>query len=432
MRQALNRELLERKERELYLQKIEKRTRAIFDLSFSFIGLLSPEGRVLDVNKSALNFIGLELGAVRNKFFWDTPWWDHSVETQSQVRRIITQATTKKKVMREETVHIALDGTQHIVDFTIRPVIDSQGNVELLIPEGHDITELKQAEFALQRQATMDMLTGLPNRYALMQEIEKRFERSPAEPFGFIQINISNYSAVVSAFGDDVADEYLRRVSSQIEHDIREKNINGFIARPTGYAGICILVDTSAQTLLEQIIKSVLAVYKKYVKIGNTEISSTVFVGVCLSQYAQNTQDILQKTTLAMQTAKTMPPNVICFYDVHLMTKQKELIELEHQLALAIENKDFVPHYQPQVTSSGRLIGYEALARWHRLDGKVLSPGVFIGPLSRLNLLQELFEVMLKKFARIWIDCRWMIVFFQLMFHQYSFLIQPSWGILSI
>jgi PAS domain S-box-containing protein len=143
----LARELQERKQAEAALRESERKTRAIFDLSFGLIGLLSPEGVLLEVNKTALEFAGVSAEEVVGRFLWQGPWWAHSLAEQERLRSAIQRAA-RGEILRYETTHLALDGTTHFVDFSLKPILNEEGVVTLLIPEGRDITERKQAETA--------------------------------------------------------------------------------------------------------------------------------------------------------------------------------------------------------------------------------------------------------------------------------------------
>jgi PAS domain S-box-containing protein len=135
--------------RQRTLEKItlsENKFRAIFDQTFGFIGLLTPEGNVLDCNRTALEFAGIVITEVVGKPFWETPWWTHSVELQEKVKAAIKKAATGEFV-RFETVQRSWDGQVATVDFSIKPVFDPKGaEVVFLIPEGRDISEKKEAE----------------------------------------------------------------------------------------------------------------------------------------------------------------------------------------------------------------------------------------------------------------------------------------------
>ena len=138
-------EIDERKRTEEALRQSEQKFRSIFDQTFQMIGVLTIDGVVLQVNKTALQFAGTTEEAVIGKLFWETPWWTHSVELQQRVRAAVQEAAGGKLV-RFEATHTMQNGQVRYIDFSLKPVTDIKGRVVRLIPEGRDITERKQAE----------------------------------------------------------------------------------------------------------------------------------------------------------------------------------------------------------------------------------------------------------------------------------------------
>lgn len=128
----------------------EKRFRAIFNQTFQFIGLLTPDGTLLEANQTILDFGGISLSEVVGKPFWQTYWWQISEQTQLDLQRAIALARQGEFVRYEVDLQGA-NGKVITIDFSLRPVIDETGAVILLIPEGRDISERKQAEKALQK-----------------------------------------------------------------------------------------------------------------------------------------------------------------------------------------------------------------------------------------------------------------------------------------
>jgi len=127
----------------------EQKFHAIFDQTFQCIVLLSTDGRILEVNNTAVQFSGIRHAETVGKLFWETHWWSHSSELQEKTR-LAVQRVAKGAFVRFEATHPAADGTLHYVDFSLKPVKDQAGAVVLLIAEGRDITERKKAEQALQ------------------------------------------------------------------------------------------------------------------------------------------------------------------------------------------------------------------------------------------------------------------------------------------
>lgn len=124
--------------------------RDIHDLVQTFIGLLSPEGTLLGANQSALNFIGLDIQEIVGMPFWETPWWQACAQSRAAVKDAVRRGAAGEAVRFEARVG---GKTGDVIDiaFSLTPIFDDAGAVISLVPEGHDITAIKQAENALQK-----------------------------------------------------------------------------------------------------------------------------------------------------------------------------------------------------------------------------------------------------------------------------------------
>jgi PAS domain S-box-containing protein len=153
---TVTRDIRERKRVEEMLRDRERLFRAIFDQSFQFIGLLDPEGTVLQANQTALAAAGVPAKEVIGKPFPETPWWQISAATKQQVTEAIVKAAAGE-VIRYEVDVLIVGGAVITVDFSLKPIFDESGKVILLIPEGRDISDRKalEREIAL-RQARFD------------------------------------------------------------------------------------------------------------------------------------------------------------------------------------------------------------------------------------------------------------------------------------
>ncbi len=126
-------------------READQRFRAVFDQTFEFIGLLAPDGTVLEANSTALEFIGAKEADVIGHKFWDTPWWTSSPSPLQTLKQAIAEAQAGRFV-RFEAEHKGLSGRTITVDFSLKPIKDETGKVIFLIPEGHDISERKLLE----------------------------------------------------------------------------------------------------------------------------------------------------------------------------------------------------------------------------------------------------------------------------------------------
>ena len=144
------RDITDRVATELALRESQQRFQAIFDQMYQFIGLLAPDGTLLEANQTALTFGGLRREDVVGRPVWETGWWDTSPKVQVQLRGAIAAANRGEFVRYEVSVQGA-NQQMITIDFSLRPVFDDQGQVVLLIPEGRDLTQRKQMEEELQR-----------------------------------------------------------------------------------------------------------------------------------------------------------------------------------------------------------------------------------------------------------------------------------------
>jgi len=141
-------DITERKKAEETLRESEGILRVLFNESYHLTGLMKTDGTLIKANATALEFAGIKETDVIGRPFWETPWWSHSVEQKERLRNAATEAA-HGDLIRLETYHPDAEGNLHFIDFSIKPVMDENDNVILLIPEGRDITEQKRAEEAL-------------------------------------------------------------------------------------------------------------------------------------------------------------------------------------------------------------------------------------------------------------------------------------------
>ncbi|MDJ0844542.1 PAS domain S-box protein [Crocosphaera sp.] len=158
IRNQLEEEIIKRK-------NTDNKFQAIFNQTFQFIGLLDLEGKLLEANESSLNCVGVQAKDVIGQPFWETPWWSHSSNCQSQLKTAIKEAK-EGKIIRFETLHFDKNKNKVYVDFSLKPVKNEVGEIIFLIPEGRDITSLKKTEKKFQKnqqelEAIFDILPDL-------------------------------------------------------------------------------------------------------------------------------------------------------------------------------------------------------------------------------------------------------------------------------
>jgi len=142
-----------------------RHARIAWDVTYQFLGVLDTEGRLVEANRTSLDFIGTRIEDLRGRNFWECPWWTGEPVLQERVREAIARAAAGASD-HFEAVHRDTAGRARTMDFRIRPVFGTDGCVEFLIPEGHDITDLRVAEREEQtsRRMLQSILDTTPTR----------------------------------------------------------------------------------------------------------------------------------------------------------------------------------------------------------------------------------------------------------------------------
>ena len=144
-------DVTERVRAEERLRESAARLRAIFDGTYEYIGLLAPDGTLLEANRASLDFAANAREDVVGRPFWDTPWFAHTPGAPEAIRRGIALAAAGEFVRYEATLHPPV-GEGRTFDISFHPVRDAHGAVVYIVPEGRDITERVRTEAALRER----------------------------------------------------------------------------------------------------------------------------------------------------------------------------------------------------------------------------------------------------------------------------------------
>jgi PAS domain S-box-containing protein len=156
------------------LIRLQKLARITLDSMVQFVGLLDAEGTVLEINKVALDAVGIKLSDVEGKPFWTTFWWQVSAEIRATLRESIARAARGEFVRWDTEIYGRAGGKETIViDASLCPVMDDHGDVVFICAEGRDITQKKAQEREI-AQKNIE-LQGLLERIRELDEIKAQF-----------------------------------------------------------------------------------------------------------------------------------------------------------------------------------------------------------------------------------------------------------------
>ena len=282
------------------------------------------------------------------------------------------------------------DGELYRVIKTITPLFSASDEIEHFVIIQEDVSELRDAEQQLQQATATDLLTGLPNRKSFLDTLGTAVDaRAESREWTVVAcLDLDNFRSVNERDGMEAGDQMLVRLSERLGRLVRADDV---VARLGGDTFAIAVTGIGSKDQAVQRLEQIRARIDR----SNAELrGETVSTGVVVIDPdgpRQTAADVLRDADLAMRRAKTEGPGGFAFFDEAIRTEVVERLRMTQDLAGAIERGDLMVHYQPQFAlSSGRLVGVEALVRWHHPERGMLPPGAFLPLAEAAGLIPAL------------------------------------------
>lgn len=285
---------------------------------------------------------------------------------------------------------------------SISAVRDAEGKIVEYVALGSDITQRKQQEEAVWRQANFDPLTGLANRNLLHDRLERALSRAQRneKKVGLMFVDLDGFKWINDTLGHHVGDELLVQVARRLRSCVREQDT---AARLGGDEFTLVIQDVADGEDLLPIGEKVVSLLSTPFTLAGSAHQLSGSVGITVyPDDADNVPDLFRNADIAMYKAKEAGKNRFQFYAQHMQADAMARMLMEADLRVAIEAQAFSLHYQPICSAGGELVGAEALLRWHHPARGNVPPLEFVPVAEDSGLIVPIGAWVLHEVGRQW------------------------------
>ena len=278
-----------------------------------------------------------------------------------------------------------------------KPIISATGEFQGFRGTATDITNEIEAKRRIQHLALHDSLTNLPNRTQLRKRVAKAVENVGlgAGKAAILCVDLDRFKEINDTLGHSAGDLLIKGCADRLRAAVRESDT---VARIGGdeFAIIQTGIDQpeGAHQLCRRLLKSITRPYS----LNGHEVLITASIGVAIANSARATPErLLQKADIALYRAKEQGRDAYCFYEAGMDAFLHQRKSLERDLRAALVREELELFYQPKLDlASERVLGAEALVRWHHPDQRLILPDEFIGLAEETGLILNLGEWVLR------------------------------------
>jgi diguanylate cyclase (GGDEF)-like protein len=256
-----------------------------------------------------------------------------------------------------------------------------------------DISEQKAAQEKLLRLASYDNLTGLPNRALLLDRITHAIEHSQRRPvkIAVCFVDLDRFKQINDSLGHEAGDKVLVHTAELLKACVRQDDT---VARLGGDEFVIMLEDFKSISVIQNIFKQIIKKMSIPLKLGSHEVTVSPSIGVAI--YPDDGGDpeaLLKHADIAMYYAKNKGRNNYQFFKAEMNQEARRRLSMESKVRNALGKQEFYLEYQPQVElATGKIKGFEALARWKDQEGNLIPPSDFIPIAEELGLIVPMTE----------------------------------------
>ena len=399
-------DITDRKRAGEVLRESEERFRRIFDEGPFGMILANPDSTIVRANRSFCELLGYSEQELADLNFIDLTYEEDRKKTKEFSEQLFSG---RIPVYRLEKRYVKKDGAIVWVNITASAIHGKEGDVLYLLAIIQDLTESRKAADKIHLLHYYDGLTGLPNR-TFHKELMKRsieYARRHKEIFALIYLGLDNFQRINDTLGYGIGDLLLKAVADRLTNSLRKSDLvarsddpetASVISRAGGDEFIVLAHDLNQAHNAARMSRRLLEELSAPYDLSGHEVFVTASIGMALyPDDGTDVDDLLRNAEKAMRHAKGEGKNNFCFYSTSMHSSVQELLTLENDLHRALERKELLLYYQPQVdTATRRVTGMEALLRWKHPERGLISPSQFIPIAETSGLILPIGEFVIR------------------------------------
>ncbi|MEU9117681.1 EAL domain-containing protein [Streptomyces sp. NPDC048483] len=392
MRRAVD---LARRGAEKALYASEARFRAVFETAAIGIGIGDLEGNILAVNRALTEMFGARAEDMRHLSVDKLVHPEDAPGVWEAYRELVRG---RREHFQCDKPYYRHDGEVIWTHLTVSLIRDEEGEPRYQVAMLEDVTDQHRLQERLRYQATHDPLTGLPNRTAFFERLERLFAApDPGARFGLCSVDLDGFKNINDSLGHETGDQLLGAVADRLQTTLAP--LGHLVARLGGDEFIVLVEGCRGRQEGIAVAQTVLGALAPPFLIGDQQLVVRASVGVVEQPVSSTTPGAAMRSAdLTLYRAKKEGRGRWTLFDPRRNAVAVSQYAMSVRIPMALDRGEFFIEYQPLCAlSDGSTVAAEALVRWRHPELGVLGPDEFITtaeesgliiPLGRWVLLQ--------------------------------------------